>query len=212
MRRALLIAAAVGLAALLGRLSAPRSEGGQIARPATHLVAGVDVGYPHSPAGAALAAAGYQRAFADRNVLGPGALRRRIEAVATAEFAPKMLAANSPGTERLAAGPIGRGLETQIPTVFFAVPIGRRLISYSPKRAKVLTWGFTLLGNAASVEPAAYFGSARTELIWTGGRWRIAFNRAAFGPTPRLATPRHGGEGFDVIDLTRELEPYGIAP
>ncbi len=212
MRRALLVAAVVLLAALLGRLSASGSGDDQPPRPAHWSVAGVDVGYPHTPAGAALAAAGYQRAFADPGVLAPGALRRRVSAVATADFAPRMLAANTPGAERLAAGPIGRGIETRIPTVFFAVPIGRRLLSYTPMRAKVLTWGFTLLGNAASVEPAAYFGTAHTELIWTGGRWRIAFNRAAFGPTPRLATPRAGGEGFEVIGLTRELQPYGIAP
>ncbi len=212
MRRALLVASALLAAALLGRLSAPGGGPVEGAGPRHRVVAGVEVGYPHTRAGAELAAAGYQQAFGDTAILSPAVLRQRVAAVSTADFAPQMIAANEPGAARLAAGPLGRGLATGIPTAFFAVPIARRLLSYSPDRARVLTWGFTVLGNAASLEPRAYFGTARTDLVWLGGRWRIASTRAGFGPTPVLASPRHGGEGFDVIDLTRELRPYGIAP
>jgi hypothetical protein len=213
MRRALLVAAALMAAALLGRLSASGTGAVDGGGATDHkVVAGVEVGYPHTRAGAELAAAGYQQAFGDTAVLSPALLRRRVAAIATADFAPQMIAANAPGAARLAAGALGRGLATGIPTTFFAVPVARRLISYSPDRARILTWGFTVLGNAASLEPRAYFGTARTDLVWLGGRWRIATNRAAFGPTPALASPRHGGEDFDVIDLTRELRPYGIAP
>ena len=213
MRRVLLIAAALLTAGLLGRLSAGGGEEPDEPPAARNqAVAGVEVGYPRTRAGVELAAAGYQRAFGDAAILSPGVLRRRVQAVATADFAPQMIAANAPGTARLAAGALGRGLATDIPTAFFAVPIGRRLLSYSRTRARVLTWGFTVLGNAASLEPRAYFGTARTDLVWLGGRWRIASTRAAFGPTPALATPRRGGEGFDVLELTRELRFYDIAP
>ena len=97
-------------------------------------------------------------------------------------------------------------------TIFTAVPIGYRVLSYSPTRARILDWGFTLLGNASAVEPAAYFGVARIELAWQSGDWKIAHTEAAFGPTPRLATPRGPSEGFSVIDLAHRLHSYGVAP
>jgi hypothetical protein len=173
---------------------------------------GVPVGFTHSPAGAAQAVASYERAFADPSVLDVGALRRRIDVVATPDFAPTMLAANAAGTRRIAGGPIGIGLGEGIATIFAAVPIGYRIEAYSPQRAKVLTWGFTLLGNASAVEPAAYFGLTWTELAWSGGDWKIAGSRGGFGPTPKLLTPRHPLEGFDVLKLARELRSYGTTP
>jgi len=173
---------------------------------------GVPSGFAHSPAGAAQAVAYYQRAFATPAILAPGALRRRVEAVATPDYALTMVAANGPGTRRIAGGPIGVGAGQGIETIFSAVPIGYRVEAYSPSRAKLLTWGFTLLGNASAVEPAAYFGVTHTELAWVSGDWKIAGTRAAFGPTPKLLTPRKPLEGFDVLALAKELRGYGITP
>ena len=78
-------------------------------------------------------------------------MRARIEAVAAPDYAQTMLAANSPGAERLARGPIGVGVSKGVQTLYEAVPIGYRVESFDAERARVLTWGFTLLGNAASV-------------------------------------------------------------
>lgn len=215
LRRALgaLMVLLLGLA--LGRASAPS----QAASPGTaapdiqsHTVSGVPVDFPHTPTGAAVAVASYQRAFADPAILHPGVLRRRIEVVAAPGYVAAMLAANSPGERRIAAGAIGEGLRQRVPTLFGAVPIGYRIESYSPARARILTWGFTLLGNATAVPPEAYFGLAHTDLVWRGGRWRIAATQAAFGPTPKVETPRGPVGGFDVMSLSRELRSYGIAP
>lgn len=173
---------------------------------------GVPSGFAHSSDGAAEAVASYERAFASPAVLGPGALRRRIEAVAAPDYVATMLAANGPGTRRIAAGAIGVGLAEGIQTICTAVPIGYRVESYTPERAKVLTWGFTLLGNASAVEPGAYFGVTETELSWTDGDWKIAGTRASFGPTPKLVTPRRGLEGFDLLALAKGLRTYGVTP
>jgi hypothetical protein len=132
--------------------------------------------------------------------------------VATPDYAATMLAANSPGAERLAAGPIGAGVRRGVQTLYSAIPIGYRVESFAPDRARVLTWGFTLLGNASSVEPAAYFGLTHTELVWTEGRWRIAETRGGFGPTPKLATKPGPLGAYGVIDLARGLESYELAP
>lgn len=174
--------------------------------------AGVPAGFAHTEAGAAEAVASYERAFADPRVLGPGVLRRRIEAVAAPDYVATMLAANGPGTQRIAAGAIGVGLSKGVATVFTAVPIGYRVDSYSPERAALLTWGFTLLGNASAVEPGAYFGTTRTELLWSEGDWKIAGTSASFGPTPKLVTPRKGLEGFDILGLAKGLRDYGVTP
>jgi hypothetical protein len=103
-------------------------------------------------------------------------------------------------------------VRAEVKSAFFGVPVAYRVLSYSPDRAVVQTWGFTLLGNVSTVEPSAYFGLARTVLIWMDGDWKIADTRASFGPTPRLASPRPGGEGLGLIELSEELHRYGVAP
>jgi hypothetical protein len=215
MRRALAIAAVLLIGLLLGRLTAPDSS------PAPHpdppgptslKSGGVGTDYAHSREGAIAAAAGYQQAFADTAILHPAELRERVEAVATPAYAPQLLEANRPGARRLAEGTLGTGLAAKIPTAYFGVPVFYGLESYTPRRAVVGTWGFTVVGNATTAEPGAYFGTSRLVLVWAQGRWRIAATRAAFGPTPRLLTPRRGGEGFELVDLIEGMRPYASAP
>ena len=213
--RVLLGLAALALGMLLGRASAPaasRSLGATTEAGGARTQAGVPVGFPHTAAGAAEAVAAYQRAFATPAILRPGVLRARIEAVAAPDYVQTMLGANSPGEQRIAAGPIGQGARAGLRTLYAAVPIGYRIESYSPARTRVLTWGFTLLGNDSAIEPAAYFGLTHTELIWNGGRWRIAETRAGFGPTPKLATPPGPLGGYVVMDLATGLKSYELAP
>jgi hypothetical protein len=217
-RRGLLLACVATLLVgfLLGHALSPTPGGDRAATPAkagaARSLAGVPVSFPDSPAGAAQAVAAYQRAFASPAILRSGVLQSRIEAVATPDYAATMLAANSPGAERLAAGPIGAGVRRGVQTLYSAIPIGYRVESFEADRARVLTWGFTLLGNASSVEPAAYFGLTHTELVWMEGRWRIAETRGGFGPTPKLATKPGPLGAYGVIDLARGLESYELAP
>jgi hypothetical protein len=217
-RAALACLAALAAGLLLGRLTAATAPTapGRAAAPAGAVAArpGAANGprFPRTPSGAAVAVAAYERSFARAAILRPGALRRRIEAVATPAYAQAMLAANSPGARRLAAGPIGAGIRDGTPTLYAAVPIGYRVESFGADRARVLTWGFTLLGNAGTVAPAAYFGLTRTELRWAGHRWRIAATRGGFGPTPRLGTPPGPLGPYRALGLAKELRSYELAP
>jgi len=218
LRLAVPIVATLVVGALLGRATAPIPPAPTAVRaPATsrsgaRTASGVPVSFPETSAGAAAAAAAYERAFATPQVLRPGVLRARVEAVATPDYATKMLEANGPGLERLAAGPIGVGLTHGLRTLYTAVPIGYRVEHYEPGRAEVETWGLTLLGNAGSVQPAAWFGLSHTEMAWVGGRWRIAATESGFGPTPRLGTRPGPLGGYDVLDLARSLHGYALAP
>jgi hypothetical protein len=209
----ILVALLLGL--LIGRATAPTQsvpapvpaeDGGAGTR------AGVPVGFARTPTGAATAVAAYQRSFASPAILRPGVLRRRIEAVATPDYVAEMLAANSPGEQRIASGPIGVGLGKGLQTLYASVPVGYRIESFSPQRARVLTWGFTLLGNAATVEPAAYFGITHTLLLWSEGEWKIAETRAGFGPTPKLATPPGPLGAYNVLNVATRLKSYALAP
>lgn len=217
MRRVILIVAALVLGLVLGRLSGHGDGSPAPALPdppgPTRLESGgVGVGYAHTRAGAIAANANYQQAFADAAILRRGELRRRIEAVATPDYVPAMLAGNEPGAQRLAAGEIGRGLREGVPTAYLGMPVLYRVLSYSPQRAVIRTWGFTVLGNATRAEPGAYFGTSRTELVWLEGDWKIADTSAAFGPSPRLVSPREGGEGFGLVDLLEGMRRYAVAP
>lgn len=215
MRLVLVALIAVVVGVLLGRVSTPTPSPPKAAPPSpgpTSESVGVGVGFSHTREGVVLAAGSYQQAFADKAVLRPDELRRRIEVVATPRFAPVMLEANEPGASRLRLSPFGEGVRAQVLSAYFGVPVAYRLLAYTPNRAVVQTWGFTLLGNVTSVEPTAYFGLGRTVLVWMDGDWKIADTRASFGPTPRLTSPRPGGEGLGLVELTQELRPYGLAP
>jgi hypothetical protein len=215
-RTALFFGAAVllVLAFVIGRLSAPADEAQP--NPPTPAItvpgAELETDYPHSKDGAIVAAAAYQRALADPEILRPGGLKKRIEAVATPDYVDEMLEANEPGADRLMAEPIGEGVQQGIPTVYAGVPIAYRVLSYTPDRARIQNWGFTMVGNVSTEEPVAYFGTATTELVWQDGRWKIASTRGAFGPTPQTSTPEEGAEGFELQDLADDFGLYGIAP
>ena len=217
-RGAAALAAALLLGGLGGRATAPSPSGrGPVvaaaqASPGSQVVAGVPVSFAETRAGAAAAIAAYQQSFASPAILRPAVMRARVRAVATADYAAKLLEVNRPGVERIAAGPIGLGISHNLRTVYTAVPIGYRVQSFSPSRARLLTWGFTLLGNASAVEPAAYFGLTHTELVRQEGTWKIAETRAGFGPTPKLATKPGPLGAYDVIDLAQELRSYALAP
>ncbi|MBS1884450.1 MAG: hypothetical protein JSS97_16005 [Actinobacteria bacterium] len=210
------MAVALVIGGALGRLSAgsPRtgSESPSTTLVSTKTEAEVPVGYPDTPRGAAAAVAAYQRAFASPSILRGGVMRDRIEAVAMPDYVEAMLEANTPGRERIAAGPIGEGIATGLQTLYAAVPIGYEIEAFSKRRARVLTWGFTLLGNASAVEPSAYFGLTHTDLVWSGDRWRIAQTEGGFGPTPKLGTSPGSLGAYDVIGVTEHLRSYELAP
>lgn len=213
-RAALFLGAAVllVLAFVIGRLSAPDEEA-RSNPPATALPgAELETDYPHSKDGAIVAAAAYQRALANSAILRPGELKKRVEAIATPEYADEMLEANQPGTDRLMAGPLGEGLQQGIPTVYVGIPIAYRVLSYTPNRARIQNWGSTIVGNVSTVEPVAYFGTGTIELVWQDDQWKIASSQAAFGPTPQTSTPEEGAEGFELQDLAGDFRLYGIAP
>lgn len=210
-----LAALALLLAGLLvGRASAPSDEAAEAALGSgpVRIEEGVPVGHARTREGAAAAVASYQRAFADPAILGPDVMRRRLEVAASPDYVQTMLDANSPGRERLTRGPIGQGIRHGIQTLYAGVPIGYRIESFSPRRARVLTWGFTLLGNTSAVTPRAYFGLTHTDLVWRSGDWKIAATEASFGPTPKLQTPPGPVGGYDVMRLARELRSYGATP
>jgi hypothetical protein len=220
-RRTKLLRAAVVLAALLigwavghttSTSPSPRPPAPTTAETGAGSPAGVPTSFPDTEVGAADAVAAYQRSFASPQILRPGVLRERIEAVASPDYVETMLAANAPGEERLAAGALGAGLASGVKTIYSAIPIGWKVESFTSSRARILTWGFTLLGNASSVEPAAFFGLTHTELVREAGTWKIAGTRAGFGPTPKLATEPGPLGGYDVIDLAQELRSYALAP
>lgn len=215
-RRALFLGVAVllVLAFVIGRLSAPDGEADSNPPATATTVSGdeLETDFPHSKDGAIVAAAAYQRALANPAILRPGGMKKRVEAIATPEYADDLLEANQPGTDRLMAGPLGEGVRNGIPTVYAGVPIAYRVLSYSPDRARIENWGFTIVGNVSTVEPVAYFGTGTIELVWQDGRWRIASSKAAFGPTPETNTPEKGGEGFELQDLADDFGLYGVAP
>jgi hypothetical protein len=218
LRRVALVVAALVLGLLLGRAVVPSpssSPTGGAAAPTPGGAppeAGVKLDFPETPSGAAAAIASYQQAFAQPSILRPAVLRARVGAVATPAYASQMLTANGPGAERIADGPIGVGLGQGIRTIYQAVPIGYKILSFAHGEAEVETWGLTIVGNLGSVEPAAWFGTSRTDLSWDGGRWRISEVESGFGPTPASGTKADPAGGYELLELAEGLKGYALAP
>jgi hypothetical protein len=210
----LVILGALALGWFSGRSSSPHqaSAGGSTGAALAPSDGAPAPQFPDSPDGAAAAVASYESSFASPAILRPGVLSRRIRAVATPDYVEAMVSANTPGQERLAAGPLGAGLASGVKTIYSSVPIGYRVESFEPARARILTWGFTLLGNASAVEPSAFFGLTHTEVVWQDDAWKIAETKAGFGPTPKLATPPGPLGGYDVISVASQLHGYDLAP
>lgn len=187
----------VAVAFVIGRVTAP----GTSPRPAapaaqraagvpgpSRIVDGVGVGYPHTQAGAVAALLADGQTLGDpRVLLNPSRRTQVLSLIATTRYAAQFSGA---GGEALAQAEretaLGRGLASGAQTVYLAVPVAYRVVSYSPARITVVGYGVSVAANDQGLSPRATWATSTTTAVWQGGDWRVDSASSSDGPAPGL--------------------------
>ncbi len=156
---------------------------------ATRVVHGVPVGYPRDPSGAVAAATGYLVAQSDPQMYVAARRHDVIRTIAAPGSADDLIAQIDPGLQ-LAARGFGvdaQGHAAGGPLVSRVMPLGWRLDSYTPDRARVTAWYGTLAGVAGLHSQApvtSEFATDSIDLQWAEGDWKWSGLVHAAGPAP----------------------------
>lgn len=198
---AMAIAVVVALVAafVFGRVTAPAGHP-QRQRPTpaaaapprpSRIVNSVGVGYPDTEAGAVAALLADGQTLSDPRVLLDASRRAQVLAlIATARYAATF---SGSGGRALAAAErqtaLGRGLAAGAQTVFLGVPIAYRVVSYTPRRIRVIGYGVSVVANDQGLSPRATWATSTTDAVWQNGDWRVDAVTSSDGPTPAPTAP-----------------------
>ena len=175
-RRSALVAlgaAALAVAFILGKTSGPTGGAPPPAPPA-----------PAPSRQGAISAYLAQQAALGEPSLWRAPRRRRERELGEMIAAPALRSSleASMGTAADTATPLGRALRGSRPVLARSAPLGYRVISYSPARARIEDWVVSLLGGEGlplDLRLARYRGTEH----WTGDGWRLAGIESVADPT-----------------------------
>jgi len=180
------------------------------ARPGSlQLVAGVPVGYPHTDAGAVSAATNYAIAYGGPAMFVPA--QRRIIVDATTDPATRaaqqvqQTALYSATADKFGLDQQGRPTAPGVEFVARELPVGARLVAYTPDTAVVAVWEDGLVGLAGTetTRPVQEgWGTTTVTLRWAAGDWKWTAGSFTPGPTPitGVQTPSDPQAIADAVD------------
>jgi hypothetical protein len=209
---ALAIAAALMVAAAVGRLTAPgpKAVAPQI-RPlpaprVRGVVAGVPVGYARTRAGVVAAMAAYGQALANPRVQLDDRRRRAVASVVgTERYARALKDAEAVFAARRRSA-VGQALRPGAHAVFLGLPIAYRVLSYDGSRAVIKSWGVAVVASDTGLEPRASWGTTTTTAVWQDGDWKVDDVRSRSGPVPAgTGTPSPAASFIDALAGMRAL-------
>ncbi|MET9687200.1 hypothetical protein ABZY81_01815 [Streptomyces sp. NPDC006514] len=159
--------------------------------PVTGKSAGIPKGFAHDEQGAQSAAANFAVALGSDAMFKKNSRHALVEGI----FAPDVAArAKAPQDEAYSAdflakmGLDANGNAPQGSTfVTRTVPIGTRVESYTPTRAKIAVWYTGLIGMSGtkSTDPVrTLWGTWTFELSWIGDDWKVVDDTQQDGPAP----------------------------
>jgi hypothetical protein len=149
----------------------------------TNVVAGVPIGYAHSPDGASSAAVNYLDALAGPQLLDPSAydalLRRMTTGYGFAQLKSQADAGRPQALQNLGVG------GSPAPQVIVrSAPLGYRIDAYSPAQATVSIWSVGVVGSSTTRPPDASWSTTTITVDWQDGDWWMSGYRTASGPVP----------------------------
>jgi hypothetical protein len=217
---AIVALAALVVAGLLGRLTAPTAEPSPPrdsrsinSSPRAHdtrTVAGVRVGYPRTREGAVAAMAAYGHALADPRVQLDDHLRAKVAAAVGTERYVRTLEQARSVFAALRAGSVGQALRPGARAVFLGVPIAYRILSYGGANAVIRSWGVAITASDTGLRPEATWTTTTTTAVWEDGRWKVDRVSSTPGPTP--AGPRSTWQAIDFLEALTGMRGFSDAP
>jgi hypothetical protein len=185
---------AVVVAFVVGRVSAPSHHSAQtvtstVSSPSQPSPSGVQdgvaVGYPHTKAGAVAALLSDGQTLSNPQVLFNASRRSKVlSLIATSAYAQTFAGSALSQAERQT--PLGRGILSGAKTVFLAVPISYRVVSYAPSEIKVVSYSVSVVANDQGLSPRSTWATTTTTAVWQDGGWRVSAASSSDGPTPAL--------------------------
>ena len=170
------------------------------------VVAGVPVGYAHSPDGAASAAANYLGALAGPQLLDPPAYDALLRRMTTAEgYADLKRQADAGRPQALQNLGVGGSPAPQL--IVRSAPLGYRIDSYSPEQATVSIWSVGLVGSSTTRPPDASWSTTTITIDWTGD-WRMSGYRTASGPVPPDSASQVPSLPTDLFSASPEFKGF----
>ncbi len=176
------------------------------------LVAGVPVGYAHTDAGAVSAATNYAIAYGGPAMFVPA--QRRIIVDATTDPATRaaqqvqqdqQTALYSATADKFGLDQQGRPTAPGVEFVARELPVGARLVAYTPDTAVVAVWedGLVGLAGTGTTRPVQEgWGTTTVTLRWAAGDWKWTAGSFTPGPTPitGVQTPSDPQAIADAVD------------
>jgi hypothetical protein len=203
---ATLIVFGAGLA--VGLRSDGNQQGGEATTPSTtasrsdpgpsRVVDGVGLGYPRSEAGALAAATEFLEVSGGSAVTDQDAYRAALETLAAPEWTSR---ARETGANATSFALERYGEDATVVTT----PVAHRVASFSPEAASVELWAVMTAAGPKLKDAEQNWITARLQLRWVEGDWRLSSEDTASGPTPVLLGDSNGGatsvlQDFELYD------------
>ncbi len=190
--------------------TAATPSGPEAARPGgLQLVAGVPVGYAHTDAGAISAATNYAVVYGGSAMFVP-TLRRAIVDATTdpatrAAQQEQQSALYSATADKFGLDQQGRPTAPGAEFVARELPVGARLVAYTPDTAVVAVWenGLVGLAGTGTTRPVQEgWGTTTVTLRWAARDWKWTAGSFTPGPTPitGVQTPSDPQAIADAVD------------
>ncbi|HZR92271.1 MAG TPA: hypothetical protein VFA44_07685 [Gaiellaceae bacterium] len=160
----------------------------------------------HTRTGAVAAAARSITAFAGDVLLEPSRLRTLVARIAASSARAQLVAAFEEASAQTRAK-LGADTVPSPVILLRAVPVGYRVVRYSPNKATVAVWYVGIVGSGATVQPQQSWRTQTVELVWEHGGWKVSSYASTAGPTPALSTAEAEapGELFAAIPRFEEF-------
>jgi hypothetical protein len=180
-----------------GEATIPSTTAGRSDPGPTRIVDGVGLGYAHSESGALAAATEFLEVSGGSAVTDQYAYRAALETLAAPEWTARAMETGANATS-FALERYGEN------ATVVTTPVAHRVASFSPEAASVELWAVMTAAGPKLKDAEQNWITARLQLRWVDGDWRLSSEATASGPTPALLSDSDGG----AAAVLRDFELY----
>lgn len=176
---------------------------------ASHIVAGVPVGYTESVEGAVSAATNYDVAIGGKLTLDPTTRASVLNAIVATQSQPKYAKQYADNATTISPA-LGGSL---IGVVFNETPVMWKVDSFSSTHATILIWQVSEVAAPSMSIPRELWGMDQMELVWERGDWKLLSGTSIPNP-PSMAgdTTRFPTGTAPLIAALTGFSPYYQVP
>jgi len=181
-----------------GEATAPSTTASRSDPGPSQVVDGVGLGYARSEAGALVAAAEFLEVSGGSAVTDQDAYRAALQTMAAPEWTTR---ARQTGDNATSFALERYGEDATVVTT----PVAHRVASFSPEAASIELWAVMTAAGPKLKNAEQNWITARLQLRWVDGDWRLSSEDTTSGPTPALLAVDSNSGAASVLE---EFELY----